>query len=171
MRLAAGSVQRSTLRDRHSSTFDVHPNASCQKERSRPFCPGFRCAYRRGGVRRPARLPTLSWGVDSDTGCPAVSAVRWMVHRTSRASIEITMDKQFSHLLQLGRRGAERRFDELVNELSFLFASFPHLASRSTQTNCPCRSSSSETHAMPGPRRRVDTGPVRRLRRPESRAD
>ena len=38
------------------------------------------------------------------------------------------MDKQFSHLLQLGRRGAERRFDELVNELSFLFASFPHLS-------------------------------------------
>jgi uncharacterized protein (DUF2461 family) len=51
-----------------------------------------------------------------------------MVHRASRASIEITMDKQFSHLLQLGRRGAERRFDELVNELSFLFASFPHLS-------------------------------------------
>ena len=38
------------------------------------------------------------------------------------------MDKQFSHLLQLGRRGAERRFDELVNELNFLFASFPHLS-------------------------------------------
>jgi hypothetical protein len=50
-----------------------------------------------------------------------------MVRRASRASIEITMDKQFSHFLQLGRRGAERRFGELMNELSFLFASFPHL--------------------------------------------
>jgi hypothetical protein len=37
------------------------------------------------------------------------------------------MDKQFSHLLQLGRRGAERRLDELINELRFLFVSFPHL--------------------------------------------
>jgi hypothetical protein len=109
-------------------------NVSWQSERSRPCCPGVRSAHRRGGVKRPARLPTLSWGVDSDgrarsdTGCAAVSAVRWMVHRASRASIEITMDKQFAHLLQLGRRGAERRFDELVNELSFLFASFPHLS-------------------------------------------
>ena len=55
-------------------------------------------------------------------------AVRRMVHRASRASIEITMDEQFSHLVQLGRRGAERRFGELINELSFLFASFPHLS-------------------------------------------
>src|SRR5437016_9500688 len=51
-----------------------------------------------------------------------------MAHRASRASIEITMDKQFTHCLQLGRRGAERRFGELMNELSFLFASFPHLS-------------------------------------------
>jgi uncharacterized protein (DUF2461 family) len=51
-----------------------------------------------------------------------------MVLRAVRAAIEITMDKKFSHLLQLGRRGAERRFGELINELSFLFASFPHLS-------------------------------------------
>ena len=38
------------------------------------------------------------------------------------------MDKNFSHLLQLGRRGAERRFGELINELRFLFTSFPHLS-------------------------------------------
>ncbi len=38
------------------------------------------------------------------------------------------MDKQFSHLLQLGRRGAERRLGELINELRFLFVSFPHLS-------------------------------------------
>jgi hypothetical protein len=38
------------------------------------------------------------------------------------------MDKNFSHLLQLGRRGAERRFDKLINELRFLFTSFPHLS-------------------------------------------
>jgi hypothetical protein len=56
-----------------------------------------------------------------------VHAVRWMVLRSSCASIEITMDKQFSHLLQLGRRGAERRFGALISELNFLFASFPHL--------------------------------------------
>ena len=37
------------------------------------------------------------------------------------------MDKQFSHLLELGKRGAERRFRELMNELSFLIGSFPHL--------------------------------------------
>lgn len=37
------------------------------------------------------------------------------------------MDKQFSHLFQLGRRGAERRFGALMKELAFLFASFPHL--------------------------------------------
>ena len=51
-----------------------------------------------------------------------------MVRYASYASIEIIMDKQFSHLLQLGRRGAERRFGALMNELAFLFASFPHLA-------------------------------------------
>lgn len=38
------------------------------------------------------------------------------------------MGKNFSRLLQLGRRGAERRFGELINELSFLFTSFPHLS-------------------------------------------
>jgi uncharacterized protein (DUF2461 family) len=38
------------------------------------------------------------------------------------------MDKQFSHLLQLGRRGADRRFGELINELRFLFVAFPHLS-------------------------------------------
>jgi hypothetical protein len=37
------------------------------------------------------------------------------------------MDTQFSHLLQLGRRGADRRLGELMNELRFLFVSFPHL--------------------------------------------
>jgi hypothetical protein len=37
------------------------------------------------------------------------------------------MDKNFSYLLQLGRRGAERRFGELIDELRFLFTSFPHL--------------------------------------------
>jgi hypothetical protein len=50
-----------------------------------------------------------------------------MVRRASCASIEIIMDKHFSHLLQLGRRGAERRFGELINELRVLFTSFPHL--------------------------------------------
>ena len=54
--------------------------------------------------------------------------VRWIVLRASCASIEIIMDKQFSHLLQLGRRGAERRFGELINELRFLFTSFRHLS-------------------------------------------
>ena len=38
------------------------------------------------------------------------------------------MVKKFSHLLQRGRRGAERRFGGLINELSFLFTSFPHLS-------------------------------------------
>ena len=51
-----------------------------------------------------------------------------MVHRAACASIEIIMDKKFSHILQLGRRGAERRFGELINELGFLFTSFPHLS-------------------------------------------
>jgi hypothetical protein len=37
------------------------------------------------------------------------------------------MGKAFSHLLQRGRRGAERRFGELVSELSLLFTSLPHL--------------------------------------------
>jgi hypothetical protein len=36
------------------------------------------------------------------------------------------MDKQFPHLLTLGRDSVERRFGELMNELSFLFVSFPH---------------------------------------------
>jgi hypothetical protein len=51
-----------------------------------------------------------------------------MVLRAFCAAIEITMDKQFCHLLQLGRRGAERRLGALMNELSFLCASFPHLS-------------------------------------------
>jgi hypothetical protein len=51
-----------------------------------------------------------------------------MVRRASCASIEIIMDKHFFHLLQRGRRGAERRFGALMNELSFLLASFPHLS-------------------------------------------
>ena len=50
-----------------------------------------------------------------------------MVRRAFYAAIEIIMDKNFSHLLQLGRRGAERRFGELINEMRFLFTSFPHL--------------------------------------------
>jgi hypothetical protein len=37
------------------------------------------------------------------------------------------MGKNIFHLLQLGRSGAERRFGELINELRFLFTSFPHL--------------------------------------------
>ena len=51
-----------------------------------------------------------------------------MVRCASYASIEIIMDKNFPHLLQLGRRGAERRFGELINELRFLFTSFRHLS-------------------------------------------
>jgi len=38
------------------------------------------------------------------------------------------MDKHVSHLLELGKRGAERRFAELMNEVSVLFASFPQLS-------------------------------------------
>ena len=72
------------------------------------------------------------------------------------------MDKQFSHLLQLGRRGAERRFGELINELRFLFTSFPHLSDAFDADGCPCHSSSSATHATPARRRPADTGPVRR---------
>jgi hypothetical protein len=37
------------------------------------------------------------------------------------------MDKRFSHLLQFGRCGAERRCGALMNKLAFLFASFAHL--------------------------------------------
>jgi hypothetical protein len=51
-----------------------------------------------------------------------------MVLCASRTSSEIIMVKNFSHLLQLGRRGAEHRFGELINELSVLFTSFPHLS-------------------------------------------
>jgi len=38
------------------------------------------------------------------------------------------MDKRISHLLELGKRGAELRFGELMNEVSVLFAAFPHLS-------------------------------------------
>jgi uncharacterized protein (DUF2461 family) len=51
-----------------------------------------------------------------------------MVLRAFCAANEIAMDKQFSDVLQLGRRGAGRRLGALMNELSFLFASFPHLS-------------------------------------------
>ena len=51
-----------------------------------------------------------------------------MVRRASYASIEIIMAKNFSHLLQLGRRGAECSFGQLISELRFLFTSFPHLS-------------------------------------------
>jgi hypothetical protein len=52
----------------------------------------------------------------------------WLVQHSTNAPNEITMDKQFSHLLTLGKGDVERRFSELMNELSFLFASFPHLS-------------------------------------------
>jgi hypothetical protein len=51
----------------------------------------------------------------------------WLVQHSASVPSEVTMDKQFSHLLTLGKSGIERRFSELMNELSFLFASFPHL--------------------------------------------
>jgi uncharacterized protein (DUF2461 family) len=38
------------------------------------------------------------------------------------------MDKQFSHLLELGKHGAERRLRELMNEMTLLFGLFPHLS-------------------------------------------
>jgi hypothetical protein len=47
------------------------------------------------------------------------------------------MDKQLSHLLQLGRRGAERRLGELINELRFLFVSFPHLGDAFDEDGLP----------------------------------
>jgi hypothetical protein len=47
------------------------------------------------------------------------------------------MDKQCSHLLQLGRRGAERRLGELINELKFLFVSFPHLSDACDRDDLP----------------------------------
>jgi hypothetical protein len=50
-----------------------------------------------------------------------------LVQHSTNARTEITMDKQFAHLLTLGKGGVERRFSELMNELSFLFASFPYL--------------------------------------------
>jgi hypothetical protein len=38
------------------------------------------------------------------------------------------MKKQLSHLLALGKRGADRRLGELMNEISLLLALFPHLS-------------------------------------------
>jgi hypothetical protein len=38
------------------------------------------------------------------------------------------MDKQCTRLLELGKRRAERRVGALINEVSVLSASFPHLA-------------------------------------------
>jgi hypothetical protein len=38
------------------------------------------------------------------------------------------MGKRFSHVLTLGKVGVERRFSELLSELSVLFASFPRLS-------------------------------------------
>ena len=38
------------------------------------------------------------------------------------------MDKQFARLLELGKRGAERSVGALINEVSVLSTSFPHLA-------------------------------------------
>jgi len=37
------------------------------------------------------------------------------------------MPKHSSHILELARRGAEARFQELVDELKMLTTSFPHL--------------------------------------------
>ena len=60
-----------------------------------------------------------------------------MVRHVSYASIEFIMDKKFSHLLQLGKRGAERRFGELIDELRFLFISFPHLSDAFDEDGLP----------------------------------
>lgn len=38
------------------------------------------------------------------------------------------MDKPFSHILELGKRNAERRFSALMKELNVLIGSFPHLS-------------------------------------------
>jgi hypothetical protein len=63
-------------------------------------------------------VDSLSCGV-----CAAVNGSPW-----PRGPIEIIMDKQCAHLLQRGRRGAERRFDALMSQLTFLFMSLPHLS-------------------------------------------
>ena len=42
--------------------------------------------------------------------------------------VRITMSKQFSQVLTRGKVGVERRFSELLSELSVLFASFPRLS-------------------------------------------
>jgi hypothetical protein len=107
-----------------------------------------------------------------------------MVRRASYASIEIIMDKNFSHLLQLGRRGAERRCGELINELSFLFTSFPHLsdafdadglalsfiikrdardASAKTSRRTQVRSDGGDDPSCPPPQERRHHAPSRRL--------
>ena len=111
-------------------------------------------------------------------------AVRWMVLRAACASIEIIMDKRFSHLLQLGRRGAERRFGELINELRFLFTSFSHLsdafdadglplsfiikrdardASVKTSPSTQVRSDGRDDQSHPPPHERRHHAPSRRL--------
>lgn len=38
------------------------------------------------------------------------------------------MEKHLSHLLALGKRGADRRLGELMNEITLLFALLPHLS-------------------------------------------
>jgi hypothetical protein len=54
--------------------------------------------------------------------------MQWLVRRPTRTPIEVTMDKRFAHLLELGKRAAELRSGQLMNEVSVLFASFPHLS-------------------------------------------
>ena len=94
------------------------------------------------------------------------------------------MDKQFSHLLQRGRRGAERRFGALMNELTNLFASFPHLsdafdadglarsfiikrdardASAKTSRRTQVRSDGGDDQSHPPPQKRRHHAPSRRL--------
>ena len=64
------------------------------------------------------------------------------------------MPRHSSHILELARRGAEHRYEELLREITALTKSFPHLRTRSSARQIDVSSEPAATVDRPARKRR-----------------
>jgi len=79
------------------------------------------------------------------------------------------MPKHSSHIFELARRGADVRFQELLDEMTVLTLSFPHLRDAFSRDDLPIKfilrrgRDKAETEATPRKRRRMSAAARRKI--------
>ena len=86
----------------------------------------------------------------------------YLANRIQSSVHSCAMPKHSSHILELARKGAEHRYEELKAEIATLVKSFPDLSSRRKRTRIDMSSEPASTIDSPRRKRRRMSAAARR---------